>query len=126
MDLVQEQELWLQGVAQRDYFFDIVFACRHRGQLEKIRANLLRVDLRQGRLADPGRAPEYEREKVFLFHGHGQRPTLADQVFLANELLQVFGADAGGKGWLGHVPILHPPQQGWNEAAEGNILAAYG
>ena len=97
MDLVQEQKLRPQGVAHLHNFLDILLARGHRGELEKIRTDLVRVNFRQGRLAHARRPPQKEREKMLLFYGHRERLALAYQVLLAYEFFEVFGADTGGE-----------------------------
>ena len=93
MDLVDEQDgapplsasrSWAAAIAARTSATP-----RHdRRQRLELGADGLGEQARERRLAGPGRAPQEDRREVPAVDGAPQRPALADEVLLADELVE--------------------------------------
>ncbi len=103
MDLVDEQDgltpVEAQTIARfghdRPHLRD---AAHDRRDGHELSADGLGENPGQAGLAASGRSPEQERAEVAAFEGAAQSPSLADQRFVANDLVQGPGAHPGGQG----------------------------
>ena len=70
----------------------------HRAQRDEVRVRPVRDDARERRLARAGRSPEDKRAQGVFLHGAPQHAARADEVILAQDLIERPGAHAFGQG----------------------------
>ena len=103
MDLVDEEDRGaaapVEPVARAgDRGSHLLDAAGGRREDVEARADRLRQQSRQRRLADAWRSPEHHRREPASFDHATQRPSLSDQRFLAHELGEVTRPHAGRQG----------------------------
>ena len=100
--LVDEQHGLRAGVGQRaprlvDDLADVLDAGGDRGQLAEAPAGAARDDHREGRLAGARRPPQDDRQRGVALHQAAQRRAGAEQVRLADHLVEGAGTHADGQ-----------------------------
>ena len=105
MDLVEEQDRprSLQGqpfLGLGDRRPDLDDAGHDRGHGREVGADLARQQPREAGLAGPGRSPQQERGEMTAGDAPTERPSLADEVVLADELRRgTRGRMRAARGW---------------------------
>src|SRR6185503_186515 len=75
-------------LSRRDRAADLRDAAHDRREGDELGADRLRQDPRERRLAGPGRAPKQQRRQVATRDRPPQRPGIADEMLLPDELLE--------------------------------------
>ena len=100
MDLVDEHDGAVSHAAVffgvRHHDFDFLDAAQHGAEGDELAAGQLRDEPRQGRLADTRRPPEDNRSQRVGFDLAAQRLAGAEDMLLADEVLQALRTQAVG------------------------------
>ena len=126
VDLVHKQECALAGRAagagRLENLLEVGDAREDRRHRLEMKPDAVGQQARDGGLAGAGRAPEYDRGEVPGGQHAAQRPLGADQVFLADNLLQNLRAQPVGE--RARRPLIHPRRL--EKIVHGGSLARFG
>ncbi len=106
---VEEQDGSATGLRQSpagavEHLAHILDAGAHRGEGYELAGGLRGDHRREGRLAGPGRSPQHDRRQAVRLDQGPQRCAGADQMALADDLVEAVGPHPGGeRGPFGHA-----------------------